>query len=119
MGRNTAISVARSGPRLWRLVSAAGAKYGDRGGCDRPPASVAESVRRTAHREYPLQMPRSRDRPARAPSAAAPDRLLPLLSLLAHTQGAGHGLSTAAAGPTAGGWLDQGSPRSGWVASSL
>ena len=50
---------------------------------------------------------------------AAPDRLLSVLSSLAHAPGAGHGLSCATAGPTAGGWLDPGSPRSGWVASSL
>ena len=36
MGRNAAISPARSGPRLWRLLSAAGAAHGDRRGGDCP-----------------------------------------------------------------------------------
>src|SRR5215510_4527590 len=119
MGRNTAISAARSGPRLWRLLSAAGAAYGDRGGHDRPPESVAESVRRAAYWEYSPRLPGPCDRPARAPSAAAPDRIPPLLSSLAYASGVGHGLSCATISPTAGGWLDQRGSRSGWVASPL
>jgi putative transposase len=40
-----------------------------------------------------------------------------VLSSLAQAQGAGHGLSSVAAGTTDGGWPAQGSARSGWVAS--
>ena len=105
--------------RLWHGLSATGPQYGDQGSPDRPPESVAEPLRGAAHREYPPGMPGPRDRPAQATSEAAPDRLLPVLSSLAYAQGAGYGLSCAAAGPMAGGWLEQGSPRSGWVTSPL
>src|ERR671914_2385458 len=118
VGRSATLSLARPGPRLWRLLSATGAAHGNRGGRDLPAESVAESLRGAPHREYPPRMPGSRDRPARATPAAAPDRILSLLSSLAHAPGIGHGLSGAAAGPTAGGWLDQRSPRGGWAASS-
>ena len=40
---------------------------------DRPTESVAEPLRRAAHREHPPRMPGPRDRPARATSAAAAD----------------------------------------------
>src|SRR5262245_9645599 len=36
-----------------------------------------------------------------------------------YAPGPGHGLSVAPAGPTAGSWTGLGSPRRGWVASSL
>jgi putative transposase len=45
-----------------------------------PPQSVAESVCRTADREHSPRLPGPRDRPARATSATAPDRILPILS---------------------------------------
>jgi hypothetical protein len=43
----------------------------------------------------------------------------PILSSLAHTPGAGHGLSGSTAHPTTRGWRDQRSPRGRWVASPL
>ena len=119
VGRGPAVSVTRSRPRLWRLLSAAGTAYGNGGGRDRSPESVAEPLRRTADRKYPPRMPGPRDGPARAPSDAAPDRVRPVLPSLAHAPGAGDGLSYTAGGPTAGTWTDLGSPRGGWVASSL
>ena len=53
---------------------------GHRRGGDRPSESVAESIRRTVDWEHPPRMLGPRGRPARAPFATAPDRLLPVLS---------------------------------------
>jgi putative transposase len=61
-----------------RLVSAAGATHGHRRRADCHTESVAEPLRRTAHREYSPRMPGPRDRPVRATSAAAPDRVRPV-----------------------------------------
>ena len=63
--------------------------------CSSPTESVAESLRRTADRKYPPRMFRPHGGPARRTSPATADRVLPILSSLAHTPGAGHGLSAA------------------------
>jgi putative transposase len=71
-------SAARSGPTLWHVVSAAGAAQGHRRRAECPPESVAAPLRRTAPREHPPRMPGPRDRPARAASQTAHDRVLPV-----------------------------------------
>jgi hypothetical protein len=119
MGRGSAVSPARPGPDLQRLVSAAGAAHGDRRSPHRPPESVAESLCGAADREYPPGVSGPGDYPARATPQATPDRVLSVLPSLAYAPGAGDGLSAAAAGTTAGGWTDPGSTRGRWVASPL
>ena len=68
LGDGTALSAARSGRHLWRVVPATREEYGHRRGENSPPKSLAKSLWRAGHRQYAPRCPGSGDGVERATS---------------------------------------------------